>query len=265
MQVGMLPTELDDLFEKFDLNSDERISYMEFVEVLEASLQQEKFISLKEKKEGNAKEEQDEQEVQKEDAEGEEVKEQGKKELVILVGPPGCGKGTHAPKLKEVTQWAHVSTGDMLREAVKNQTEYGMKAKEAMEGGGLVTDEIVISIIKEKMQQPECSQGIILDGFPRNLIQAQELDKMLEDQGEKVTHVVEFQVDDSILTERICGRRIHQASGRSYHIKFNPPKVEGVDDETGEPLIQRKDDCEETLAKRLFEYHNSTKPILEHY
>jgi len=197
--------------------------------------------------------------------------------ILILFGPPGCGKGTHGPKIEDVLGIPQLSTGDMLRAAVGAKTEVGLKAAAVMKAGGLVSDEIVIGIIRDRIAQPDCSHGFILDGFPRTLVQAQALDKMLLEEGARVTKVVELQVPDSILEERICGRWIHKKSGRSYHVKFAAPKsmkkdAEGnpvpesmKDDETGEALMQRPDDTASALVKRLQGYHGDTVPILEHY
>eukprot|EP00928_Gymnodinium_smaydae_P071550 TRINITY_DN550_c0_g1_i7.p1 TRINITY_DN550_c0_g1~~TRINITY_DN550_c0_g1_i7.p1 ORF type:complete len:279 (+),score=65.73 TRINITY_DN550_c0_g1_i7:115-837(+) len=168
-----------------------------------------------------------------------------------------------------------LSTGDMLREAVAAGTEVGRRAKEVMAAGGLVSDDIVVGIIRDRIQAPDCWEGFILDGFPRTLAQAKALDEMLAATSEAVNTVVEFNVPDAVLTERICGRWIHKGSGRSYHVKFNPPKsYDGksepsvknmLDDVTGEPLMQRPDDTKEALPKRLAAYHSETVPILSHY
>ena len=184
---------------------------------------------------------------------------------MILVGPPGAGKGTIAPSLVDKYCICHISTGDMLREAVKNGTELGKVAKGVMESGGLVSDELVVDLIKENLSRPDCKRGYILDGFPRTLVQAQKLDEMLDKAGSNLDRVLELKVPDDLLVERICGRRIHAASGRTYHIKFKPPKVEGLDDVTGEILMQRKDDNENTLRSRLQAFHTQTSPILGHY
>eukprot|EP00591_Stephanopyxis_turris_P002005 CAMPEP_0195524200 /NCGR_PEP_ID=MMETSP0794_2-20130614/23888_1 /TAXON_ID=515487 /ORGANISM="Stephanopyxis turris, Strain CCMP 815" /LENGTH=311 /DNA_ID=CAMNT_0040654375 /DNA_START=39 /DNA_END=974 /DNA_ORIENTATION=+ len=197
--------------------------------------------------------------------------------ILILFGPPGCGKGTHGPKIEGLLEIPQLSTGDMLRAAVAAKTEVGLKAKAVMAAGGLVSDDIVVGIIRDRIREPDCKFGFILDGFPRTLVQAQALDKMLAEEGATVTKVVELKVPDSILEERICGRWIHKKSGRSYHVKFAPPKSMKVDangnpvkdsmtdDETGEPLMQRPDDTATALVKRLAGYHEETVPILEHY
>jgi len=184
---------------------------------------------------------------------------------MILMGPPGSGKGTQSPKLKQKYCACHLSTGDMLRAAVAAKTPLGLEAKAVMDSGGLVSDDIVNGIVAESLKSPECEKGFILDGFPRTLAQAQALDGILKDQGKKVDDVVLLEVPDEALFPRICGRRIHKPSGRSYHLQFNPPKVAGVDDVTGEPLIQRKDDNEETLVPRLANYHKQTSPLADYY
>jgi adenylate kinase len=198
--------------------------------------------------------------------------------IIILFGPPGAGKGTHGPKMVDLLNIPQLSTGDMLRAAVANQTEIGKKADAVMRAGGLVSDEIVIGIIRDRIQQDDCRFGFILDGFPRTLEQAKALDVMLAQEGATVTKVIELQVPDSVLEERICGRWIHKDSGRSYHVKYAPPKSMLIDrkskkpiassmkdDETGELLMQRKDDTADALLTRLQGYHNETVPILEHY
>jgi adenylate kinase len=206
---------------------------------------------------------------------GSDDKKQWRK-IIILFGPPGAGKGTQAPMIVDTLQVPQLSTGDMLRQAVADKTEVGMKAKKIMNEGGLVSDDIVVGIISDRIQQMDCGWGFILDGFPRTVAQAKALDDMLakNNGGEKVNSVIELNVPDSILEERICGRWIHKSSGRSYHVKFHPPKsYKGgvpsasnmLDDETGEPLYQRGDDTAEALTKRLDSYHKSTVPILDHY
>jgi len=197
--------------------------------------------------------------------------------IMILFGPPGAGKGTHGPKIEDMLDIPQLSTGDMLRAAVAAQTEVGKKAQAVMKAGGLVSDDIVVGIIRDRITEEDCKFGFILDGFPRTLPQAQALDKMLSAEGAVVTKVIELQVPDEVLEERICGRWIHKKSGRSYHVKFAPPKsmklggdgkpiAESMkDDETGEPLMQRADDTATALTKRLKGYHDETVPILNHY
>ena len=184
---------------------------------------------------------------------------------IIMVGPPGSGKGTQGPIIKDDLCICHLATGDMLRDAVAKGTELGKQAKDVMARGELVSDELVIGLFKENMDQPECERGMLLDGFPRTTVQAEKLDAMFAEQGKKIDKVLEFKVDDEILVERIEGRRIHKASGRSYHVRFNPPKVEGKDDITGEPLIHRPDDTREALVTRMTAYHKQTAPILDYY
>lgn len=184
---------------------------------------------------------------------------------VILIGPPGSGKGTQSPLIKDEFCLCHLATGDMLRAAVAAKTPLGVKAKEAMDKGDLVSDDLVVGIIDEAMKKPSCQKGFILDGFPRTVVQAQKLDEMLQKQGAKIDKVLDFAIDDSILEERITGRWIHPSSGRSYHTKFAPPKVHGLDDVTGEPLIQRKDDTAEVLKSRLEAFHRQTEPVIDYY
>ncbi|ORX92381.1 adenylate kinase [Basidiobolus meristosporus CBS 931.73] len=185
---------------------------------------------------------------------------------MILMGPPGAGKGTQSPKIKEKYCVCHLATGDMLRAAVTAQTKVGLEAKKVMDAGGLVSDEIMVDLIKDNLQNnPECKNGFILDGFPRTVPQAEKLDAMLEQDNQKLDHAVELKIDDSLLVSRICGRLIHPSSGRTYHREFNPPKVADKDDVTGEPLIQRSDDNEDTLKKRLATYHASTTPVVDYY
>eukprot|EP00850_Spirogloea_muscicola_P012790 SM000084S23126 [mRNA] locus=s84:306077:307750:+ [translate_table: standard] len=242
---------------------------------------------------------------------------------VVLIGPPGCGKGTQSPMLKEEHCLCHLATGDMLRAAVAARTPLGLQAKEAMDKGALVSDDLVVGIIDEAMARPSCQKGFILDGFPRTVTQAEkvchqinelkfhsrpfcelglsrqdkyvgiiaaaaalwrqpaitsgsevahsggcrslQLDAMLEKQGAKVDKVLNFEIPDAVLEERITGRWIHAPSGRSYHTKFAPPKVPGKDDVTGEPLTQRKDDNVETLRSRLAAFHSQTEPVIDYY
>lgn len=199
------------------------------------------------------------------------------RKVMILFGPAGAGKGTQAPKIVETLGIPQLSTGDMLRAAVANQTEVGKAAQALMKAGDLVGDDIVVGIIRDRIQEPDCQTGFILDGFPRTVAQAKALDKMLAEKGEAVSTVMSLEVPDEILEERICGRWIHKGSGRSYHVKFNPPQsiqrdVAGkavpasmLDDETGEPLMQRSDDTAVALKKRLASYHGDTLPILDYY
>jgi adenylate kinase len=184
---------------------------------------------------------------------------------VIFIGPPGGGKGTQSPKLTEEYCWCALSTGDMLREAVSKATDLGKKAEAIMKRGDLVPDELVIGLIQNKINSPECRYGAILDGFPRTMVQAQKLDQFLAADNSKIDKVIEFNIRDELLNERITGRRVHKSSGRSYHVKYNPPKVDGIDDVTGEPIIQREDDKEDILKKRLGAYHEQTVPILDYY
>merc|ERR1740138_232668 len=195
--------------------------------------------------------------------------------IMILIGAPGAGKGSQAPKIVDKLKIPQLSTGDMLRAAVAAGSEVGKQAKDVMASGGLVSDELVVSIIRERIAEPDCGGGFILDGFPRTVEQAKMLDEMLAGTGDKVSLVLALEVPDEVLTERICGRWVHKDSGRSYHVKFAKPKslAEGaaptvetmLDDETGEPLMQRADDTEEALGKRLEGYHAQTVPILDHY
>jgi adenylate kinase len=184
---------------------------------------------------------------------------------LILIGPPGCGKGTQSPVIKEEHCLCHLATGDMLRAAVAAKTPQGVVAKKAMDKGELVTDDLVVGIIDEAVKRPSCQKGFILDGFPRTVVQAQKLDEMLAKQGAKVDKVLDFEIADSVLEERITGRWVHPSSGRSYHTKFNPPKKPGVDDITGEQLIQRKDDNAEVLKSRLEGFHKQTSPVIDYY
>ncbi|KAJ0973065.1 hypothetical protein J5N97_021024 [Dioscorea zingiberensis] len=184
---------------------------------------------------------------------------------LILIGPPGSGKGTQSPIIKDEYCLCHLATGDMLRAAVAAKTPLGVKAKEAMDKGELVSDDLVVGIIDEAMKKPSCQKGFILDGFPRTVAQAEKLDEMLGKQGTKIDKVLNFAIDDAILEERITGRWIHHGSGRTYHTKFAPPKVPGIDDVTGEPLIQRKDDTAEVLRSRLDAFHRQTEPVIDYY
>ncbi|MDC9595914.1 adenylate kinase [Xenorhabdus anantnagensis] len=180
---------------------------------------------------------------------------------IILLGAPGAGKGTQAQFIMEKYGIPQISTGDMLRAAVKAGSELGLQAKELMDNGQLVTDELVIALVKERIKQDDCHNGFLLDGFPRTIPQAD----AMKEAGIKVDYVLEFDVPDEIIVERIIGRRVHAPSGRVYHIKFNPPKVENKDDATGEELTTRKDDQEDTVRKRLVEYHTQTAPLVSYY
>ncbi|HRJ51355.1 MAG TPA: adenylate kinase [Candidatus Thiothrix moscowensis] len=180
---------------------------------------------------------------------------------VILLGGPGAGKGTQAGFIKDKYSIPQISTGDMLRAAVKAGTPLGIEAKKVMDAGGLVSDDIILGLVKERIQEDDCKNGFLFDGFPRTLAQAD----ALKTQGVDIDAVVEIAVDDSEIVRRMSGRRVHVASGRTYHVVFNPPKVEGKDDVTGEDLIQRADDAEETVLKRLEVYHAQTAPLIGYY
>ena len=180
---------------------------------------------------------------------------------IILLGSPGSGKGTQAKFITEKYAVPQISTGDMLRAAVRDGTPMGVEAKKVMDAGALVSDDIILGLIKERIAQPDCANGYLLDGFPRTIAQAQGLEAM----GVKIDHVIEINVADEDIVERIAGRRVHSPSGRTYHVEYHPPKVEGVDDFTGEALIQRDDDKEETVRKRICIYHEQTKPLVGYY
>ena len=180
---------------------------------------------------------------------------------VILLGAPGAGKGTQAKFITEKFGIPQISTGDMLRAAVKAGTELGLIAKGVMDSGGLVSDDLIINLVKERIAQPDCVNGFLFDGFPRTIPQAEALVKA----GVELDHVLEIAVEDEEIVQRIAGRRVHEASGRVYHTVYNPPKVEGKDDATGEDLVQRKDDTEETVRHRLSVYHSQTKPLVDFY
>ena len=180
---------------------------------------------------------------------------------IILLGPPGAGKGTQADLICELCNIPKISTGDMLREAVASGSDFGKKVSNILDTGGLVSDEIIGELIKNRLTQSDCINGSLFDGVPRTLGQAAELKTM----GINFTHVIEIQVDDEVIVKRMSGRRVHPGSGKNYHIDFNPPQIEGKDDETGEPLIQREDDKPETVLKRLAVYHDQTKPLSDFY
>jgi adenylate kinase len=180
---------------------------------------------------------------------------------LILLGAPGAGKGTQAQFICEKFAIPQISTGDMLRAAVKAGTELGIAAKKIMDSGGLVSDEIIIGLVKDRLTQPDCSKGYLFDGFPRTIPQAQSM----KDAGVPIDYVLEIDVPFDAIIDRMSGRRVHPASGRTYHIKFNPPKVAGKDDVTGDDLIQRDDDKEETVRKRLQVYDAQTRPLVDYY
>ncbi|MBW8902071.1 MAG: adenylate kinase [Massilia sp.] len=180
---------------------------------------------------------------------------------LILLGAPGAGKGTQANFIKEKYNIPQISTGDMLRAAIKAGTELGMAAKKVMDTGGLVSDDIIIGLVKDRLKDCDCDNGYLFDGFPRTIAQAD----AMKDAGVMIDYVLEIDVPDEAIVERMSGRRSHPGSGRVYHIKFNPPKVDNVDDVTGEPLIQRDDDKPETVMKRLSVYHNQTEVLLGYY
>ncbi len=180
---------------------------------------------------------------------------------IILLGPPGAGKGTIAKALTEYDGSVQISTGDILRAAIAAGTELGRQAEAAMKAGDLVTDELIMGIMEERLQEEDCQQGYLLDGFPRTIPQAE----ALKEAGVPIDAVVEIDVPDEEIIKRMSGRRVHLASGRTYHVVFNPPKEEGKDDETGEPLIQRDDDQEDTVKARLKVYHDQTEPLISFY
>jgi adenylate kinase len=180
---------------------------------------------------------------------------------VILLGPPGAGKGTQATNICDKYSIPQISTGDMLRGAVKAGTPLGIEAKKVMDAGGLVSDDIIIDLVKERIQEDDCKNGFLFDGFPRTIAQAE----ALKTDGVDIDHVVEIQVPDEDIIARMSGRRAHLASGRTYHIVYNPPKVENVDDISGEELVQRADDNEATVRSRLDVYHEQTQPLVDYY
>ncbi|MGB4812084.1 MAG: adenylate kinase [Methylophilaceae bacterium] len=180
---------------------------------------------------------------------------------LILLGAPGAGKGTQATFIKEKFAIPQISTGDMLRAAVKAGTPLGLEAKSFMDSGGLVPDAVIIGMVNERIKEADCANGFLFDGFPRTIPQAEAMKKA----GVTIDYVVEIDVPDSAIMERMTGRRSHPASGRTYHVKFNPPKVEGKDDVTGEALVQRPDDAPDVVNKRLVEYHDQTEPLIQYY
>ena len=180
---------------------------------------------------------------------------------LILLGAPGAGKGTQAQFICERYNIPQISTGDMLRAAVKEGSELGIKAKEVMSSGGLVSDDLIIALVKERIAQPDCKNGFLFDGFPRTIPQAD----AMKEAGVKIDHVLEIAVADEEIVKRLAGRRVHPGSGRVYHIEYNPPREAGKDDVTGEPLIQREDDSESTVRHRLSVYHDQTAPLVDYY
>ncbi|MFD1123660.1 adenylate kinase [Methylophilus flavus] len=180
---------------------------------------------------------------------------------LILLGAPGAGKGTQATFIKEKYNIPQISTGDMLRAAVKAGTQLGLEAKKFMDAGGLVPDEVIIGLVKERIKDADCANGFLFDGFPRTIPQAE----AMKNAGVAIDYVVEIDVPDEAIVERMSGRRSHPASGRTYHVKFNPPKAEGKDDVTGEELVQRDDDKEEVVLKRLQVYHDQTEQLIGYY
>ena len=180
---------------------------------------------------------------------------------LILLGPPGAGKGTQAAFIKQLYGIPQISTGDMLRAAVQAGTPLGLAAKKVMDSGALVSDDIIIALVEERLKAPDCAKGYLFDGFPRTIPQAD----AMKNAAVPIDFVLDIAVPDAAIVERMSGRRVHPASGRSYHVKFNPPKVAGRDDLTGEPLIQRDDDKEETVKKRLAVYHAQTEPLVAYY
>ena len=180
---------------------------------------------------------------------------------IILLGPPGAGKGTQADLICELCGIPKISTGDMLREAVASESELGKKVSNILDTGGLVSDDIIGSLIKERLTKSDCKNGSLFDGVPRTIGQAEQLAEM----GINFTHVIEIHVEDQTIVDRMSGRRVHPSSGRNYHVDFNPPEKKGFDNETGEPLIQREDDKPETVLKRLNVYHEQTKPLTDFY
>ena len=180
---------------------------------------------------------------------------------VILLGGPGAGKGTQANYIRERYGIPQISTGDMLRAAVKAGSPLGQQAQAVMESGGLVSDDIILGLVSDRIAQDDCTNGFLFDGFPRTIAQAESL----KDLGVRIDYVVEIDVDDGEIIRRMSGRRVHLASGRTYHIVFNPPEVEGKDDMTGEMLVQREDDREETVRERLAVYHRQTEPLIRYY
>jgi len=180
---------------------------------------------------------------------------------LVLLGPPGAGKGTQAGFIRDAYGIPQISTGDMLRAAVKSGNPLGLAAKKVMDAGGLVSDDIIVALVMDRLREPDCRSGYLFDGFPRTIPQAD----ALRDAGVALDYVLEIDVPDAAIVERMSGRRVHPSSGRTYHVRYNPPKVPDRDDVTGEPLIQREDDREETVRKRLAVYHEQTEPLIAYY
>lgn len=180
---------------------------------------------------------------------------------IILLGPPGAGKGTQAQYIMEEFSIPQISTGDMLRAAVKAGTELGKKVKAVMDSGGLVSDDVIIALVKDRIQEKDCANGFLFDGFPRTIPQAE----ALQEAGVDIDYVLEISVEDEEIVKRLSGRRVHEGSGRVYHVDYNPPKQPGIDDESGEPLVQREDDKEQTVRKRLSVYHEQTEALVGFY
>jgi adenylate kinase len=180
---------------------------------------------------------------------------------LILLGPPGAGKGTQANFIKDAFGIPQISTGDMLRAAVKAATPLGLAAKRVMDSGRLVSDDIIVGLVKDRLAAPDCAKGYLFDGFPRTIPQAD----AMKDARVPIDYVLEIDVPDALIVERMGGRRVHVASGRTYHVRFNPPKTAGLDDVTGEPLVQRADDREDTVRERLAIYHAQTEPLIAYY
>merc|ERR1719483_148949 len=183
----------------------------------------------------------------------------------VLLGPPGSGKGTQSPRLKVAYNACHLATGDLLRAEIGSGSELGSEIKSVIDQGKLVSDELVLRMVSDNLNKPDCKNGFLLDGFPRTIGQAEKLDVLLDKRSQPLDSVVEFGIDDSLLVRRICGRWFHLASGRSYHEEFHPPRVPGKDDVTGEVLVKRNDDNAEVLKKRLEQYHNLTSPLVDYY
>lgn len=180
---------------------------------------------------------------------------------IMLLGAPGAGKGTQAERLAQKYHIPQISTGDILRTEIAKGSPLGLSAKRIIETGGLISDDIIFALVRERLNMPDCNNGFILDGFPRTLAQA----KLLKEEKIYIDHIIDINIDDNEIIKRISGRRIHPSSGRTYHIVYNPPKVVGKDDLTGQPLVQRKDDKEETVKKRLSIYHQQTEPLIHYY